>query len=151
LAGTLKLYDTWSSGWPGAQFDVPLLLMEVFTPDRDKYPEPQNQAVAAVNQVKAMEEYLYTHSGGGPRSTTQFMGYNYFQFNDEPHVPKYTGLYQYEARRLDAQTGTTVFPYESWPFPNVTFPVCSLTATPGPSGPGGPALINAIEKHFPPG
>jgi hypothetical protein len=154
LAETLERYDNWpGSGWPGAQSDVPLLLMEVFTPDRNRYPAPQNQAEAAVNQVKAMEEYLRRHSGGGPRSTTQFMGYNYFQFNDEPHVPKYTGLYNYSQAHgpTAAQTGTTVFPYETWPFPDMTFPVCSLTAAPGPSGPGGPFLIDAIKEHFPSG
>jgi hypothetical protein len=153
LAETLQLYDTWpGSGWPGAQFTDPLLLMEVFTPDRTIYPEPRNQAEAAVNQVKAMEEYLITNSGGGPRSTTQFMGYNYFQFNDEPHVPKYTGLYQYpQPAGPTAQTGTTVIPYGPWSFPNMTFPVCSLTAAMGPSGPNGPSLIDAIKAYFPPG
>jgi hypothetical protein len=151
LAETLNQYDRWpSGGWPGATFGVPLMLMEVFTPDRDKFSSPTGQADAAVKQVEAMETYLKAKSAGGPQSTTQFMGYNYFEFNNElARGNKQTGLFEYSEGERSASTGTTAVWYLSYPFPGMTFPARSLTAAPGPSGPGGPSLIAAIAARFP--
>ena len=151
LAETLNTYDSWpSGGWPGAKFNVPLMLMEVFTPDRNKFSSATGQADAAVKQVQAMEKYLKDKSAGGPRSTTQFMGYNYFEFNDEPAKGKQTGLFLYSnAPGASAQTGTTAVWFQNYPFPGMTFSVRSLTATAGPSGPGHASLIAAIAKEFP--
>jgi hypothetical protein len=166
LADTLKRYDHWpSEGWPGATFGVPLMFMEVFTANRDIFPDrpppPQNQhqaqatrarhqAQAAVNQVIAMENYLKSNGAGGPRSTTKFMGYNYFEFNDEPAKGKQTGLFLYSnPHGPTASTGRTALWYKPDGLDNMTFPVCSLTAAAGPSGPGGPSLIAAIGARFP--
>jgi hypothetical protein len=153
LAATLKRYDNWpGEGWPGAKFDVPLMLMEVFTANRSEFPLPkdQHQAEAAVNQVIAMEKYLKGNSAGGPRSTTQFMGYNYFEFNDEPAKGKHTGLLTYSIPGPTASTGTTAVWFSPGQvFPGMTFPFRSLTPATGPSGANGPSLIAAIARQFP--
>ena len=142
IAGTLALYDSGASPWPGAKFNVPLLLMEVFNPNRNAvdgngrplYPKPSDQALGAVNEAKTIEAYLAQHKAGTPGSTTNLMGYNYFEFNDESAANKFVGLYQYSAASENAQTGTTGVFYGS--FPNSTFPVYTLTPTPGPEGQG---------------
>lgn len=78
----------------GSRLERPLMFMEVFTPNRSAYPTPADQATAAVNEVKAMEAYLASHNAGTASSTTNFMGYNYFEFNDEPsNGGKAVGLY----------------------------------------------------------
>lgn len=135
LANTIALYDSGASPWPGAKLNVPLLMMEVFTPNRTAFNPTTDQAVAAVGQAKAIEGYLADNAGGTSASTTNLMGYNYFEFNDEQQV-KLTGLYQYGATSQNAQTGTTSVSYPPYSFPNMTFPVGALTATPGPGGVG---------------
>jgi hypothetical protein len=132
IAATLALYDSGASPWPGEKFNVPLLLMEVFTPNRSQFPTPADQAVASVNEAKAIEAYLAAHQAGTAGSTTNLMGYNYFEFNDEPAANKMVGLYQYTSASTNAQTGTTGVFYGT--FPNAIFPVYTLTPTPGPDG-----------------
>jgi len=147
IKATLALYDSGASPWPGEKFNVPLLLMEVFNPNRSQYPTPADQALAAVNEAKAIEEYLALNNAGTPRSTTNLMGYNYFEFNDEPAANKMVGLYQYTQTSQNAQTGTTSVFYDPFNFPNVTFPVYTLTPTPGPGGQG--TLVGAWTGQFP--
>ena len=146
LAATLSLYDSGASPWPGADCTVPLLLMELFTPNRTAFPEPADQAVAAVGQVTDLESYLAQNSAGTTSSSTYLMGYNYFEFNDEQQV-KLTGLYQYGSTSNPAATGTTSVFYSPYQFPNMTFPVYSLVATPGPNGSG--TLIDALTQCVP--
>ena len=147
LAATLALYDQQASPWPGADSNVPLMFMEVFTPNRSAYPTPADQATAAVNEVKAMEAYLASHNAGTASSTTNFMGYNYFEFNDEPsNGGKAVGLYQYTATSQTAHTGTTQLTYGT--FPDTTFPVYTLTPTAGPTG-SGQTLVQAWTSAFP--
>lgn len=148
LASTLADYDSGNASWPGAKLDVPLLLMEVFTENRTRFNKPTDQAEAAVNQVKALEGYLEQKRGGTPVSATNFMGYNYFEFNDEQTV-KLTGLYQYSSTKTDAKTGTTSIWYSPHSFPSMKFPVHPLTPTPGPSG-SDRSLAGAIRSFFPP-
>ena len=144
LAETVAAYDAGASPWPGAKFDVPLMLMEVFTPNRDTFRAPTDQAIAAVGQAKALEAYLRAHRGGTAESTTNLMGYNYFEFTDEQRR-KRVGLYQYGASSTTAQTGTTTLFYGT--FPDMTYPVVSLVPTPGPDGAG--TLAKAWTGCFP--
>jgi len=146
LANTVALYDSGATPWPGAKFNVPLLFMEVFTENRTQFPLPTDQAVAAVNQAAALEGYLKTHYAGTPLSSTNLMGYNYFEFNDE-QVVKLTGLFGYTSQSQNAQTGTTAIWYPPNVFPDDIFPVCSLSATPGPKGAG--TLAGALQALFP--
>lgn len=146
IAATLALYDAQSSPWPGANSNLPLLFMEVFTPNRNQYPTPADQVTAAIKEVQAMEAYLAAHHAGTTASTTNFMGYNYFEFNDEPsNGGKQVGLYQYSVSpTATAHTGTTQLTYGT--FGDVTFPVYSLTPT---LGPGGTSLVQAWTSAFP--
>ncbi len=144
LAATLKLYDQGATPWPGANCTVPLLLMEVFTPNRDAFPTGTDQAAAAVGQVEALETYLAHHEGGTVQSSTYLMGYNYFEFNDEPQ--KETGLFQF-TQFTTAKTGATSVFYSPYSFPTADFPVYALTPTPGPQGSG--TLVEAIAACFP--
>ncbi len=147
LATTLALYDNGSSSsWPGAKFDVPLLFMEVFTSNRTAFPKPYDQATAAVNQATTLENYLSELSAGGPLSSTNFMGYNYFEFNDEQQV-KLTGLYGYGSPDIEAKTGTTSVWYSPTPYADYTFPVYPLSAIAGPGGNG--TLWAALSNAFP--
>lgn len=146
LAATMALYDNYNSSnpsWPWQQFEVPLLLMEVFTPNRSGpggFASPADQATAAIGQVQSLESYLSSKSAGTGNSSTYLMGYNYFEFNDEQDV-KLTGLYQYTSAYNNAQTGNTSLSYGS--FPGITFPVYTLTPTPGPS------LVSSLTALFP--
>lgn len=144
LAATVALYDSGATSWPGAKFNVPLLLMEVFTPNRNSFPSSADQATAAVGQAQALETYLAANYAGTADSTTNLMGYNYFEFNDEQKV-KLVGLYQYGTKSTNAKTGTTSLFYGT--FPDYTFPVVDLVATPGPNGNG--TLIGALQALFP--
>src|SRR3954447_3100780 len=146
LAATMALYDSGATSWPGAKFSVPLLLMELFTPNRDQFPA-NGQATAAIGQATSLETYLSTNHGGTPGSTTNLMGYNYFEFNDEQQV-KLTGLYQYGTTSTNAQTGPSSVFYSPYAFPDLTFPVYALIATPGPNGTG--TLAGALQALFPP-
>ncbi|MGD9879691.1 MAG: DUF4214 domain-containing protein [Reyranella sp.] len=146
IANTLKLLDEGASPWPGETFTVPMLLMEVFTPNRDKYSSDAEQAKAALQEVKAIEEYLATHNAGTSRSTTNLIGYNYFSFQDEPAIQKQVGLYQYDtAISVDAHTGTTSVFYGG--FGDFVFPVYKLVPTVGPDGAG--TLVGAWTANFP--
>ena len=147
LAATMALYDSGASPWPGADCTVPLLLMELFTPNRTVFPAPTDQAVAAVGQVTDLETYLAQHRAGTSNSSTYLMGYNYFEFNDEQQV-KLTGLYQYGTSFVQAATGTTSVFYSPYQFSNMDFPVYSpLSATPGPTGSG--TLVDALTQCMP--
>ncbi|MBL6446006.1 hypothetical protein JMN32_06780 [Fulvivirga sp. 29W222] len=145
LAATLALYDSGASSWPGGTMNVPLLLMEVFAPNRGSSPAPYDQATAAVNQVGSIEKYLHDNKAGTASSTTWLFGYNYFEFNDEPELNKTVGLYGYIDTDDEESTGTTSLSYGS--FPSITFPLYKLEANPGPDGTG--TLPAAITKHFP--
>lgn len=146
LKKTMALYDSGATPWPGAKFNVPLLLMELFTPNRTTFPNPKDQATAAISQVKSLETYLSENKAGTTQSTTNLMGYNYFEFNDEQEV-KLTGLYQYNtSKSKNANTGTTSVWYNPYSFPNYEFPVYSLIATPGPGGNG--TLVGAFQAIF---
>jgi hypothetical protein len=148
IAETLAKYDSGASPWPGKNFNVPLLLMEVFTPDRNAidgntklpvWPTPADQVTAAINEAKTIEAYLKDHQAGTAGSTTNLMGYNYFQFNDEPHANKMIGLYQYPGASTPAQTGTTSVFFDPLnngvhAFADASFPVFQLTPTLGPDG-----------------
>jgi hypothetical protein len=74
------------------------------------------------------------------------MGYNYFSFQDEPAINKMVGLYQYGSAKQDAHTGTTSVFYDPFSFPDLLFPVYSLTPTPGPDG---KTLAQAWAANFP--
>ncbi|WP_338524326.1 hypothetical protein NUH87_01110 [Pseudomonas batumici] len=145
LQQTLALYDQGAATWPGAKFDVPLLLMEVFAPNRVNS-GPYDQAAAAVGQFSSLETYLLDHNGGTDTSTTWLMGYNYFEFNDEQELNKLVGLYQYSATSTNVQTGTTVIPYSPYSFPSMSYPLCTLSATAGPGNKG--TLIGALQALF---
>jgi len=145
LEKTMKLYDNGAEPWPGAKFNVPLLLMELFTPNRTAYPHQYDQATAAVGQVQSLETYLCKNNAGTTSSTTNLMGYNYFEFNDEQEV-KLTGLYQYTTISKNAQTGTTKVYYPPHSFPDYKYPVFSLKETPGPGGQG--TLCGALKAIF---
>ena len=135
ITNTLNLLDAGASPWPGAKFNVPMLLMEVFTPNRSEYKSDAEQAKAAIQEVKAIEAYLALHGAGTPSSTTNIMGYNYFSFQDEPAIQKQVGLYQYDTTtKVDAHTGTTSLFYGG--FGDTVFPVYKLTPTVGPDGSG---------------
>lgn len=148
LAATLALYDQQATPWPGADSNLPLMFMEVFTPNRSQYTPSTDQATAALNEVKAMEAYLASHNAGTASSTTNFMGYNYFEFNDEPsNGGKAVGLYQYSGTfNGNNHTGTTQLTYGT--FPDITFPVYTLTPTTGPTG-SGQTLVQAWTSSFP--
>jgi hypothetical protein len=146
IANTLALLDKGASPWPGATFNVPMMLMEVFTPDRGLYKSDADQARAAVQEAKDIEAYLAAHNAGTPSSTTNLMGYNYFSFQDEPsNANKTVGLFQYAATKTDAHTGTTSLFYGG--FGDAVFPVYKLTPTVGPDGTG--TLIGAWTAQFP--
>jgi hypothetical protein len=138
IAQTLATYDSATTPWPGAKVaNVPLMLMEVFTPNRGQYPTPPDQATAAVNEAQDMEAYLKAHHAGTAASTTDLMGYNYFEFSDEPAAGKSVGLYQYSSNSQNAHTGTSgIFYISRGGFSDFTFPVYDLTPTPGPGGTG---------------
>lgn len=148
LTQTLGFYDSGASPWPGASMNVPLLFMEVFTNNRDQYPDPNfpTQAAAALNRINALEAYLQSHGANSPASSTWLMGYNYFEFNDELSQPKTTGLFAYGPLANPAQTGTTSTWYGTT-FANLTFNVHRLVANPGPSGMQ--TLPEAIQAAFP--
>lgn len=148
LAQTLGYYDSGASPWPGAAMNVPLLFMEVFTNNRNQYPDANfpTQAAAALDRVNALESYLQGHRANSPFSSTWLMGYNYFEFNDEPSQPKATGLFAYSSALTAAQTGTTSTWYGTT-FPNLSFNVHALTANPGLGG--GQTLPQAIRSAFP--
>ena len=123
LTGALSSYDTYQTGqWPFMQFEVPLMLMEVFTPNRQAYTPQTEQVNAAVAQVTAIENYLKTNAG-----TTWLMGHNYFEFNDEASQAKWTGLYQYTDASSQVNTGTTSTFFGG--FPSMSFPSFTLTPT----------------------
>jgi hypothetical protein len=146
IAATLQLLDSGASPWPGTTFNVPMMLMEVFTPDRGLYGSDAEQAKAAVREAKDIEAYLAAHNAGTPSSTTNLMGYNYFSFQDEPsNANKTEGLYQYTQTKVDAQTGKTSLFYGG--FDNVVFPVYTLKPTEGPDGTG--TLAGAWTANFP--
>jgi len=150
IAKTLNLLDTGASPWPGATFNVPLMLMEVFTPNRALYgPGAEGEAKmakAAVKEAKDIEAYLKAHNAGTPSSTTNLMGYNYFEFNDEPGArAKFTGLYQFTETSHDAHTGTTALFHGG--FGDYTFPVYTLKPSVGPDGTG--TLAGAWTAQFP--
>jgi hypothetical protein len=145
IANTLALLDNGASPWPGQKFTVPLLLMEVFTPNRNEYSSDAEQAKAALQEVKVIEQYLKDHNAGTPSSTTNLIGYNYFSFQDEPAIKKQVGLYQYTSTETDAHTGTTSVFYGG--FGDVLFPVFKLKPTVGPDGTG--TLVGAWTAQFP--
>lgn len=147
LAATLAQYDSGDASWPCAKFNVPLLFMEVFTENRTAFSPTTGQATAAIAQITAMENYLKANNAGTSSSTTNFMGYCYFEFNDEQTV-KLSGLYGYGTPSVSANTGTTSVFYSPYSFPTVPFPVYPLVATPGPTGTSG-SLIAAIQALFP--
>jgi hypothetical protein len=134
IANTLALYDSQATPWPGTSGNVPLILMEVFTPNRDKYSPQSDQAVAAVNEAKVLQQYLADHNAGTPNSTTNLMGFNYFSFSDEPILNKFVGLYQNGAVPAQVQTGVTSIFYDAGGFPNMSIPFTTLVPTPGPNG-----------------
>lgn len=148
LTQTLGYYDSGASPWPGAAMNVPLLFMEVFTNNRNQYPDAnfQTQAAAALDRVNALESYLQGRSAGSPSSMTWLMGYNYFEFNDEPALPNLRGLFSYGSVANSAQTGTTSTWYGTT-FANMPFNVHQLAANPGPGG--GRTLPQAIQAAFP--
>lgn len=146
IAQTLALLDSGASPWPGATFNVPLMLMEVFTPNRGDYSSPAEMAKAAVREVKDIEAYVKAHNGGTPSSTTNLIGYNYFEFNDEPGARnKLTGLYLFTNTSQDAHTGTTSLFHGG--FGDITFPVFTLKPSVGPDGTG--TLAGAWTAQFP--
>ena len=151
IAETLALYDSAASPWPGGGVaNVPLMLMEVFNTNRNDpaWPNPTDQALSAVNEAKTIESYLALHNADTARSTTSLIGYNYFEFTDEPAAGKFVGLYQYGSAFQNAQTGTSSIFYDPrGGYPNFTFPVYELVATPGPGGQG--TLAGAWTAQFP--
>ncbi len=153
LTQTLGLYDSGASPWPGGAMNVPLMFMEVFTNNRDQYPDANfpTQAAAALNRVDALETYLKGHGANTSASSTWLMGYNYFEFNDEPlqSTPtqaKIRGLFAYSSAANAAQTGTTSLWYGTT-FANMSFNVHRLVANPGPGN--GQTLPQAIQAAFP--
>jgi hypothetical protein len=120
--------------------------MEVFTPNRNEYSSDAEMAKAAVKEAKDIEAYLALHNAGTPRSTTNVMGYNYFEFSDETGPRnKLTGLYQFTNDSRDAHTGGTSL--YSGGFGDLTFPVFKLTPSVGPDGTG--TLAAAWTAEFP--
>ncbi|MBM3740703.1 MAG: DUF4214 domain-containing protein [Acidobacteria bacterium] len=124
MAQQLAQYDSNNvSVWPFFNFsrsgsNTPLMLMEVSPPN-------QTNAQFSVTQAQAIEAYLAQYA-----STTNLMGYNFFEFNDEPGLNKKWGLYDYSAGTFtNANTGTTSTYYGT--FPAMPFPVDKLTAVGG--------------------
>ncbi|WP_310620332.1 hypothetical protein [Flexibacterium corallicola] len=151
LSETLNAYDNWQSGWPFEQFEVPLLFMEVFTANRYDFNPPNLQVEAALTQIAILESYLKKHDAGTSNSTTFFMGYNYFEFNDEYNgdtLNKAMGLFQYEGSpEATVHTGTTSYPYGPFSeLSNMPYPYYNLTATKGPDG---ASLIAQMRALFP--
>lgn len=150
LTQTLGLYDRGASPWPGGAMNVPLLFMEVFTNNRDQYPDGNfsTQAAAALNRINALETYLKGHGANTSASSTWLMGYNYFEFNDEPspQLKKHTGLFAYGSSSNAAQTGTTSLWYGTT-FANMSFNVHALNPNPGPTA--SQTLPAAIQAAFP--
>lgn len=147
LANTLALYDTGSTtSWPFAKFEVPILFMEVFTPNRGGSFTPQDQATAALGQITSMENYLKAKKAGTVNSTTNFMGYCYFEFNNEQQK-KLTGLFEYPAtpKPPNVSTGTTKTFYEG--FGNVSIPLYTLQKAAGSTK--GSTLIDQIKALIP--
>jgi hypothetical protein len=149
LEENLQWYDSGrTDGWPWGPMKVPLMFMEVFAPNRGTPPPSYDQATAAVNQIKSIESYLKSKNAGTKSSTTWLMGYNYFEFNDEPVPNKKVGLFGYgTGSPPQAQTGITSLFYGS--FGNVSFPVYPLSANPGPAG-ANTTLPDAISACLPP-
>lgn len=146
ITRTLELLDNGASPWPGETFNVPMMLMEVFTPNRNEYRSDAEMAKAAVREAQDIEAYLALHNAGTPRSTTNVMGYNYFEFNDETGArSKLTGLYLFTNESRDAHTGGTSL--YSGGFGDLTFPVVKLTPSVGPDGTG--TLAGAWTAQFP--
>lgn len=146
ITRTLELLDNGASPWPGQTFNVPMILMEVFTPNRNEYKSDAEMAKAAVQEAKDIEAYLALHNAGTPRSTTNIMGYNYFEFNDETGARnKLTGLYLFTDESRDARTGGTSL--YTGGFGDFTFPVMKLTPSVGPDGTG--TLAAAWTAEFP--
>jgi hypothetical protein len=149
IARTLGLYDGSATPWPGTNIgNVPLMLMEVFTPNRQDYTPNTDQTKAAIQEVTQMEAYILSKQGGTAGSTTNLIGYNYFAFNDEPELNKFTGLFLQSGQAADqpqAQTGTTSTFYGG--FGNATFPVFPLTETMGNTPLE--SLVKAWTSHFP--
>ncbi|MGD9648897.1 MAG: DUF4214 domain-containing protein [Pirellulales bacterium] len=146
IAATLALLDSGASPWPGQSFNVPVLLMEVFTPNRNLYKNDAEMAKAAVKEAQDIEAYLKSHNAGTPSSTTNLMGYNYFEFTDEAGARnKLTGLNLFSNDSTNAHTGgTSLF---SGGYGDYTFPVYKLTPSVGPDGTG--TLAAAWTAQFP--
>jgi len=147
LAATLALYDAGSTtSWPFAKFDVPILFMEVFTPNRGGSFTPQDQATAALGQISALEDYLKTNNAGTANSTTHFMGYCYFEFNNEQQK-KITGLFEYPTSPTppNVSTGTTSTFYGG--FGTMSIPLYTLQKAVGSTA--GKTLIDQIKALIP--
>jgi hypothetical protein len=119
LDAYMSAYD---NGSLGMKFDVPVLMMETFTPDRSAEVPGSLQVTAAVGQAKTLEQYLTTHQAGTPQSTSGLMGYNYFEYNDEPsHGGKATGLFKYgDSAAATVHTGTTAVFFGG--YADITYP-----------------------------
>jgi len=147
LASTLALYDAGNTAsWPFAKFDVPVLFMEVFTPNRSGNFSDTDQATAALGQVTSMENYLSTNKAGTANSTTNFMGYCYFEFNNEQEV-KLTGLFSYATSPTppNVSTGTTSTFYGG--FGKMNIPLYTLQKAAGSVA--GKTLIDQITALIP--
>jgi hypothetical protein len=138
--GTVGKYDAGNSQWPGEKFNVPLFLTELFYLNRSDPTSVQAQIASAQislnDQAKVLENY-WTALGSGsstsnPNSQTQLMGYNFFEFNDEPSAgPKYMGLYLLGTNITTQNTGVTQnagSDYGLYYFGNLALPVPPLVA-----------------------
>lgn len=145
LQQTLAAYDSGDSAWPG-KMDVPLLFMEVFAPNRVSQ-AGYDQAKAAVAQVTDLESYIKNNFAGTASSKTYFMGYNYFEFNDEPSQNKATGLFGYGADAPTVNTNTGVTSQFYGNLPNLGYPLYLLENNFGPGEKG--SLITSITACWP--
>jgi hypothetical protein len=148
----------WSTAWPGQAFDVPLMLTEVGL-DRLTAGSEAQQANYVANLQAQVIQTVITTAG----SNNNIMGYDIFEFNDEPNKNNDTspapypdavyGLYKYYSSNdvndfrngnvsYTLQTGDTPVGYTT--FPSVPYPVYQLYGVNSSSGESLPDELKAI-------
>ena len=163
LTNLLQQYDTggtpgtdWTMAWPGQTFSVPLMLTELGISRITAGSEDAQFDIVANQQAQVVQNYLATP---GPHN---IMGYDLFEFNDEPNKNDYTGpvtteevfgIFKYynTTNINDFRTGTVSYtlqtgdsPVSFGTFASIDYPVYQLV----PVESGGVTLIDKLKSIF---
>jgi hypothetical protein len=164
LTNLLQQYDTggtpgtnWPAAWPGQTFSVPLMLTEIGIDRITAGSEDAQYNIVANLQAQVIQNYLATP---GPHN---IMGYDIFEFNDEPNKNDYTGespqhdevygIFKYynTSNIDDFRSGTVSYtlqtgdsPVSFGTFASIDYPVYQLV----PLASGGVTLIDKLKSIF---